>query len=140
MKSQEKQSELNVKLLKSSERIEEKLDKESDSSRTRSHHTSEGRRLRSIGRHHHHSQDRSKRRAHSSSSPYPTRKHRRSGVDEIKGEMNKIKPPTSDGEHKREEDAKIFPIALSCRRKNYNISTERKSIHVVGSTYAGATN
>jgi len=26
-------------------------------------------------------------------------------VDELKGEMNKIKPPTFDGEHNKEEDA-----------------------------------
>ena len=25
-------------------------------------------------------------------------------MDELKGEMNKIKPPTFDGEHKKEED------------------------------------
>jgi hypothetical protein len=53
----------------------------------------------SVGRHHHHSQGNSKRREHSSSSPSPTRKHSRSGVGEMKGEMNKIKPPTFDGEH-----------------------------------------
>jgi hypothetical protein len=84
-KTQEKQGEFNVNLLKSLERIEKKLDKESDLSRTGSHQTSEGRRSRSVGRHHHHSQSLSKRREHSSSSPYPTRKHRRSGVDELKG-------------------------------------------------------
>jgi hypothetical protein len=27
-------------------------------------------------------------------------------VDELQGEMNKIKPPTFDGEHKKDEDAK----------------------------------
>jgi hypothetical protein len=91
-------------LLKSLERIEKKLDKESDSSRTGSHRTSKGRRSRSVGTHHHHSQSRSKRREHSSSSPSPTKNHRRSGVDELKGEMNKFKPPTFDGEHKKEED------------------------------------
>jgi hypothetical protein len=36
----------------------------------------------------------------------------------------------------------IFPtveLFLSCRRKNCDVSTERKSIHVVGKTCAGAT-
>ena len=65
-KAQEKQGEFNVNLLKSLERIEKKLDKESDSSRTWSHQTSDGRRSRSAGRHHHHSQSHSKRRAHGS--------------------------------------------------------------------------
>jgi hypothetical protein len=53
-------------------------------------------------------------------SPSPVRKHKkRSGVDELQGEMNKIKPPTFDGEHKKDEDAEtwfsrheeVFPIA-----------------------------
>jgi hypothetical protein len=74
--------------------------------------TSEGRRSRSVGRHHHHSQSHSKRRAHNSSSPSPTRKHRRSGVDELKGEMNKIKPPTFDGEHKKEEDDETWFLGM----------------------------
>jgi hypothetical protein len=52
------------------------------------------------------------RRAHSSSSPSPTRKHRRSGVDELKGEMNKIKPPTFDGEHKKEEDVETWLLGM----------------------------
>jgi hypothetical protein len=111
-KTQEKQGEFNIKLLKSLERIEKKLDKENDSSRTESHQNSEWRRLRSDGRHHHHSQSRSKIRARSSSIPSPTRKHRRFGVDELKGEINKIKPPTFDGEHKKEEDAKTWLLGM----------------------------
>jgi hypothetical protein len=99
-------------LLKSLERIEKKFDKESDSSRTRSHRTSEGRRLRSVGRHHHYSQGCSKRRTHSSSIPSPTRKHKRYGVDELKGEMNNIKPPTFDGEHQKEEDVETWLLGM----------------------------
>jgi hypothetical protein len=83
--------------MKSLERIEKKLGKERDSSKIGSHQTSEGRKSRIFGRHHHHSQGRSKRRAHSSSSPYPTRKHKRSRVDELKAEMNKSKPTMFDG-------------------------------------------
>ena len=90
--------------MKSLERIEKKLDKERDSSKTGSRQIYEGRRSRSVGRHHHHSQGCFKRREHSRSSPYPTRKHKRSGVDELKGEMNKINPPMFDGEHKKEKD------------------------------------
>ena len=99
-------------MLKSLERIEKKLEKESDSSITGSHQNSEGIRSRSASKHHHHSQGRSKRRAHSISSPFPTIKHRRSGVDELKGEMNKIKPPMFDGEHKKEEDVKTWLLGM----------------------------
>jgi len=102
-KAQEKQGEFNIKMLRSLERIENKLEKESDSSRIGSRQTSEGRRSQSVGRHHHHSQGHSKRRAHSGSSLSPTRKHRGSRVDELKGEMNKINPPTFYGEHKEED-------------------------------------
>jgi hypothetical protein len=75
MKAKEQQGEFNLELMQSLERIEKKLDKESDSRKTRSRKTPEkGRRSMSIGKHHHHSQGFSKRRAHSSSSPSPTRK------------------------------------------------------------------
>jgi len=98
-KVREKQGEFNLKFLKSFYRIEKKLEKESDLSRTKIHHNSEGRMSRSVGRHPHHSQGRSKRRTHSISSPSPTRNHKRSRVDELKEEMNKIKTPMFDGEH-----------------------------------------
>jgi hypothetical protein len=62
---------------------------------------------RSVDRKHHHSPKHSCRKAHSSSSPSPIRKHkRRTRVDELQGEMNKIKPPTFDGEHKKDEDVR----------------------------------
>jgi hypothetical protein len=100
MKVRDQQGNLNLKLMQSLERIERKLDKESDSRKTGSRKNPERKiRLRSVSRHHHHSLKHSNKEAQSSSSPPPTRKHRRSGVDEMKGEMNKIKPPTSDGEH-----------------------------------------
>jgi hypothetical protein len=95
------------------ERIKKKLDKESDSSKTGSHKTPERkRRSRSVSRHHHHSQGYSKRRAHSISSPSPTRKHRISRVDELKGEMNKIKPPTFDREHKKYGDVETWLLGM----------------------------
>jgi hypothetical protein len=113
MKVREQQVEFNIKLMQSLERIEKKLDKESDSSKSVSHRSlDEKRKSRSVGRHHHHSQGHSKRMTHSSSSPYPTRKHRRSGVDELKGEMNKIKPPTFDGEHHKEEDVETWLLGM----------------------------
>jgi hypothetical protein len=104
---------LNIKLIQSLKRIENKLDKESDSSKSRIHRSpDEKRKSRSFGRHHHHSQGKSKRRAHSSSIPSPTRNHKRYRVDELKGEMNKIKPPTFDGEHKKEEYAETWLLGM----------------------------
>jgi hypothetical protein len=103
-----------------------KLDKEGDSSRTGSHQTYEGRISRSDGRHHHHSQSRSKRMKNISSSPSPTRKHRISRVHELKGEMNKIKPPTLDGEHKKEEDDKTWLLGMRkyFQMQNYSSHAE----------------
>jgi hypothetical protein len=100
-------------LIQSLERIENKLEKESDSSKLGIHRSpNENRKSRSVGKHHHHSQGHSKRRKHNSSSPSPTRKHRRSGVDDLKGEMNKIKPLTFDGEHQKEEDIETWLLGM----------------------------
>ena len=109
MKIRDRQGEFNLKMLKSLERIEKKLEKESNSSKTESCRTPERkRRSRSVNRHRRRSPKNSSREAHSSSSPSSTKKNRRSGMDELKGEMNKIKPPTFDGEHKKEEDAETW--------------------------------
>jgi hypothetical protein len=110
---------------KSLERIERKLEKGSDSSKKESHKTPERkrrsrnvrtperrRRSRSGSRHHRRSPKHSSKEAHSSSSPSPTRNHRRSRVDELKGDMNKLKPPTFDGEHKKEEDAETWFLGM----------------------------
>jgi hypothetical protein len=105
MKVRDRQGALNLKFLKSLERIEKKLEKGRDSSTKESRKTHERkRRSRSGSRHLSFSQRHSDRKTHSSSSPSPTRKHQKSGKEELKGEMNKIKPPTFDGEHKKEED------------------------------------
>jgi hypothetical protein len=113
MKAREKQGEFNIKLIQRMERIEKKLDKDNDSSRSGSHRfPNEKRKSRSVGRHHHHSQGNSKMRLHNSSSPSPTRKHRSSGVDELKGEMNKINPPTFDGEHNKEEYVETWLLGM----------------------------
>jgi hypothetical protein len=83
------------------------MDKEADSSKSRSYMSHDKRReTRSVDRNHHHSPRHSFRRYHNSSSPSCFRKNkRRSGVDEIQGEMNKTKPPTFYGENKKDEDA-----------------------------------
>jgi hypothetical protein len=105
MKIRDRQGEFNLKLLKSLERIEKKLEKESDTSRSRSVRTHERRRRsRSGSRHYRLSPKHFGKETHSCSSPSPTRKHQKYGRDELKGEINKIKPPTFDGEHKKEED------------------------------------
>jgi hypothetical protein len=87
-------------------RIENKLDKESGSNKSRSHRSpDEKRRAGSVSRNHHHSLRPSNKISHRSSSPSPFSKNKSCGVDELRGEMNKIKPPTFDGEHKKDEDA-----------------------------------
>jgi hypothetical protein len=91
-----------MKLIQILDIIENKLDKESGSNKLGSQKTPQEKGRSRIGRkHHHHSKRHYNRRAHRNSSPSPARKHNRSGVDELKGEMNKIKPPSFDGEHKR---------------------------------------
>jgi hypothetical protein len=115
-------------MLKSLERIERKLEKESGSRKTESCRTPERRRRsRSGSRHHHLSPKNSSREACSSSSPSPTRKHRRSRVDGLKGKMNKIKPPTFDGEHKKEEDVETWLLGM---RKYFQL--QNYSSHVEG--------
>jgi hypothetical protein len=90
------------------------MDKESESSNSRSHRShGEGRETRIVDRKHHHSPKHSFRKIHSSLSPSHVRKHkRRTRVDELQGEMNKIKPPTFDGEHKKDEDAKKWLLGM----------------------------
>jgi hypothetical protein len=56
MKSKEKQDGFNIKLLQSLDIIEKKMDKETESSKSRSHRSHDKRReTRSVDRHHHHS-------------------------------------------------------------------------------------
>ena len=106
------------------ERIEKKWDTESDSSKSGSHRSlDEKRKSRSVGRHHHHSQGHSKRRAHNISSPSPTKKHRISGVDELKGEMNNIKPCTFDGENQKEEDDETWLLGMRKYFQLHNYSS-----------------
>jgi hypothetical protein len=113
MKIRDRQGEFNLKMLKSLERIENKLEEESDTRRSRGVRTPERRRKsRSGSRHYRLSSKHSCKETHSGSSPSPTRKHQKSGRDELKGEINKIKPPTFDGEHKKEKDAETWLLGM----------------------------
>jgi hypothetical protein len=88
--------------------IEKKMDKETKLSRSRScrSHDEKIREEISVGKH-------SFRKACSSSSPSPVRKHtRRIGVDELHGEINKIKPPSFDSEHKKDEEAETWLLGM----------------------------
>jgi hypothetical protein len=127
MKVRDRQGALNIKFLKSLERIEKKLEKGRDSSTIESLKTHERRRRsRSGSQHLSRSQRHSDRKTHSSSSPSPTRKHQKSGNEELKGEMNKIKPPTFDGEHKKEEDAETWLLGMNkyFQLQNYSAHAE----------------
>jgi hypothetical protein len=118
-----------MKLLQSLNQIEKKLDKESGSSKFGSHGPSdEKRRERSVSKHHHHSLRHSNKRGHSSSSPSPLRKHKRFRVDELRGEMNKIKPPTFDGEHKKDEEAKTWLLGMRKYFQLHNYSSHEEGI------------
>jgi hypothetical protein len=148
MKVRDRKGKLNLRFMQSLERIEKKLEKGRNSSTTESRRTQgERSRSRSDSRHHSHSQRRSGSKTHSSSSPSPTRKHQKSGREELKGEMNKIKPPTFDGEHKKEEDVETWLLGMKkyfqlqnysahAEGKNCDVPAERKSVHVVGSVCA----
>jgi hypothetical protein len=114
-----------MNLMQSLEIIENNLDKESGSNKSGSHMTHEGKgRSRSDSRHHHHSQRNSNRRSHNNSSPSPIRKHhKRSGVDELRGEMNNIKPPTFDEEHKKDEDDETWLLGMRKYFQLHNYSS-----------------
>jgi hypothetical protein len=131
MRVRDQQGEFNLKMLKSLEIIERKLEKESDTKKTGIPRTPKRkRRLRSGSRNRRRSPKHSGKEAHSSSSPSPTRKHRRSGVDELKGEMNKIKPPTFDGEHKKEKDAETLLLGMRkyFQLQNYSSHAEGRIV------------
>jgi hypothetical protein len=105
------------------------MDKENDSRKSGSHRSPDERRItRSVGRHHHHFPRHSSRREHSMSSLSPIMKHkRRSRVDGLQGEMNKIKSPTFDDEHKKDEDVETWMLGM---RKCFQL--HNYSSHVEG--------
>jgi hypothetical protein len=86
--------------------IEKNMDKETESGKSRRHkYHDERRKTRSVDRHHHHSPRNLAGRERCSSISSPVRKHkRRYGLDELQGEMNKLKPPTFHGDHNKDGD------------------------------------
>jgi hypothetical protein len=105
-------------------RIEKKLVKESILRKYGSHKPSdEKRKERSVSRHHHHSPRHSNKRTCKSPSSSPVKRYKRFGVDELREEMNKIKPPTFDGEHKKDKDAKTWLLGMRKYFQLYNYSS-----------------
>jgi hypothetical protein len=120
-----------MKLLEILKKIEKKLDKESGSSNSRSHRPSDEKiKARSVSRHLHHSLRHSNKILDRNSIPSPIRKHKRSGVYELRGEMNKIEPPTFDGEHKKDEDVETWLMGM---RKYFQL--HNYSSHAEGRIY-----
>jgi hypothetical protein len=113
MRAKEKQYDFNMKLLEGLNKIEKKLVKESDSRKFESRKPSDEKiKERSVSRHHHHSPRNSNKREGNNSSLSPVRRYKRSGADDLGGEMNKIKLPTFDGEHKKDEDAETWLLGM----------------------------
>ena len=84
MKAKEKQDDLNMKLLEGLNRIENKLVKESSSSKSGSHKPSEEKRkVTSASIHHHLFQRHYHKRTDNNSSLSPIKRYKRSGVDEL---------------------------------------------------------
>jgi hypothetical protein len=113
-----------MKLLDILNRIENKLDKESGSRKSGSHMPSDEKiKEISVSRHHHHSPRHPNKRSENISSPSLVRKQKRSKVDELQGEMNKIKPPTFDGEHKKDEDVETWLLGMRKYFQLHNYSS-----------------
>jgi hypothetical protein len=87
MKAKEQQDDFNIKLMQILDKIEKKMDKEIESSRSRSCRShDERRKTRSDERNNHHSPNHSLKKACNSSIPSLVKKHkRRTGVDELRG-------------------------------------------------------
>ena len=51
-------------------------------------------------------------------------------MDELKGEMNKIKPPMFDGEHKKEEDVEAWLLGMRkyFQLQNYPSDAEERIV------------
>jgi hypothetical protein len=49
-------------------------------------------------------------------------------VDELRGEMNKIKPPKFDGEHNKDEDAKTWLLGMRKYFQLHNYSSHAEGI------------
>jgi hypothetical protein len=124
MRAKEHKYDFHMKLMEILNKIENKLDRKSGSRKSASHGPpDEKRRERSVSRHHHHSPRHSNKRSHRSSTPSPIRNRKGSGVDELRGEMNKIKSPTFNGEHKKDEDAKTWLLSMRKYFQLHNYSS-----------------
>jgi hypothetical protein len=125
LKSKEEQDDFNIKLLLSLDKIEKNMVRETETSRSGRHRShDEGKKPKSVDMHLHHSPRYSFGRARNSSSPSPVRNHkRRIGVDELQGEMNKIKPHTFDGEDKKDEDAQTWFLVMRKYFQLFNYSS-----------------
>jgi len=96
------------------------MDKETKSSKSRScrYHDEKIRGTRSVDRNHPHSPKHSFRKVCSSSSLSPIIKNKgMTELDELQGEMNKIKLFTFYGEHKKDEDFETWLLGM---RKYFN--------------------
>jgi hypothetical protein len=134
MRAKEKQDDFNVKLMQILDKIEKKMDKDTETSRSRIHrsHNEKRREARSVDRHRPHSPNHSCRKMHSSSIPSLVIKNkRRTGVDKLHREMNKIKPPTFDGEHKKDEYAKTWLLGMRNYFEPLNYSTQEEGRIVI---------
>jgi hypothetical protein len=84
MKAKEQPEEFNMNLLEGLNIIENKLVKESGSSKSGSHKSSkEKRKAKSVSRHHHHSPRHSNKRVDNNSKLCPVKRYKRSGVDDL---------------------------------------------------------
>jgi hypothetical protein len=100
------------------------LDNESGTGKYGSHKSPDEKRITiSVCRNHHHSPRHSNKRVHNNSSSSPVRKHKGSGVDGLRGEMNKIKPPTIDGEKKKDEDVETWLLVMRKYFQLHNYSS-----------------
>jgi hypothetical protein len=130
MKSQEKQNGFNIKLLQSLDIIEKKVDKETKSSKSKDHRShAKNEEYSNFGRHNHYSPRHLVIRAHISPILSPIRKNnKRFWVDELQGEMNKIKIPTFDGEKMKDEDGETWLLGIRKYFKLHNYSSQAEGI------------
>jgi hypothetical protein len=132
MRGKDKQEDFNMDLMQSLNKIENKLDKKSGLRKSGSHRSPDvKRRAISVSIHHHQSPSHSNKRAHKNLSPSPVRKHKRFGVDELQGQINKIKPPTFDGEYKKDEDAETWLLGMIKYFQLHNYSSHEEGRIVI---------
>jgi hypothetical protein len=106
--------------MQSLDTIKKNMYKDTKTSRSRSHryHDEKRREERNDSKH-------SLRKERSSSNPSPVRNHnRRTRVDELQDEMNNIKPPTFDGDEKRDRDADTWLLGMRKYFQLHNYSAQ----------------